>query len=98
MAPAAVTRKAHLSRKSPQEACPEAASLVVKSYWHSEIQVAKEGKAPPAVKNIMAALKESVQAKGGAKMRDVVRKRMSKAAPKEVARPKPRPSPPRSAH
>jgi DNA end-binding protein Ku len=63
-----------------------------------EIQVAKEGKAPPAVINIMAALKESVQAKGRAKVRDVVRKRMSKAAPKEVARPKPRPSPRRSAH
>jgi non-homologous end joining protein Ku len=47
-----------------------------------EIHVAKEGKAPPTVINIMAAPKESVQAKGRAKVRDVVRKRLSKAAPK----------------
>jgi hypothetical protein len=40
--------------------------------------------------NIMAALKKSVEAKGRAKVRDAVRKRMGKAAPKDEARPTPR--------
>jgi hypothetical protein len=42
------------------------------------------------VVNIMAALKQSVEAKGKAKVRDAVRKRMGKAAPKGEARPAPR--------
>jgi DNA end-binding protein Ku len=47
-----------------------------------EVTAAKEA---PAVINIMAALKESVQAKGRAKVQDAVRKRMGKAAPKARA-------------
>ena len=46
--------------------------------------VTKEGKSTPQVINIMAALKESMEAKGRGKVRDVVRKRMGKAAPKEM--------------
>jgi DNA end-binding protein Ku len=65
-----------------------------------EIEVAAAGKEAPAVINIMAALKESVQAKGRAKVQDAVRKRMGKAAPKGDARPasRPRPSGRRTAH
>jgi DNA end-binding protein Ku len=37
-----------------------------------QIEVATEGKAPKEVINIMAALKESMQAKGRAKVRDAV--------------------------
>jgi non-homologous end joining protein Ku len=51
-----------------------------------EIEVTA-GKEAPAVINIMAALKESVQAKGRAKVQEAVRKRMGKAAPKGEARP-----------
>jgi len=65
-----------------------------------EIEVAAAGKEAPAVINIMAALKESVQAKGRAKVQVAVRKRMGKAAPKDEARPasRPRPSARRTAH
>ena len=52
-----------------------------------EVTIAPEGKPAPPVINIMAALKESMQAKGRAKVRDAVRKRSGKAAPKvEVPR------------
>jgi DNA end-binding protein Ku len=66
-----------------------------------QIEVATEGKAPQVI-NIMAALKESMQAKGRAKVRDAVRKRMGKPE-KEEARPsarsaRSRPSPRRTAH
>jgi hypothetical protein len=47
-----------------------------------EIVVASEGKPTPEVINIMAALKESMEAKGRAKVREAVRKRIGKAAPK----------------
>lgn len=62
-----------------------------------EVTAAKEA---PAVINIMAALKESVQAKGRAKVQDTVRKRMGKAAPNGEARPasRSRPSARRPAH
>jgi len=56
---------------------------------------------PKEVINIMAALKQSMQAKGRAKVRDAVRKRMGKPVKKEMARPRasgPRPSPRRTAH
>jgi DNA end-binding protein Ku len=59
------------------------------------------GKEAPQVINIMAALKESVQAKGRAKVQDAVRKRMGKAAPKESVQPaasRRRPSARRTAH
>jgi DNA end-binding protein Ku len=65
------------------------------------IEVETEGKAKPEVVNIMAALKQSMQAKGRAKVRDAVRRRMGKPAKEEEARPRasrPRPSPRRTAH
>lgn len=49
----------------------------------SQIEVAAEGKVKPKVVNIMAALKESMHTKGGAKVRDVVRRRMGKPAKEE---------------
>ncbi|HET7448482.1 MAG TPA: Ku protein, partial [Methyloceanibacter sp.] len=58
------------------------------------------GKAPEVI-NIMAALKESMQAKGRAKVRDAVRKRMGKPPKEEEPRPRalrPRPSPRRTTH
>jgi DNA end-binding protein Ku len=65
-----------------------------------EVVVAAEGKPEAAVINIMAALKESMEAKGRTKVRDAVRKRMGKQ-PKEEARPRTRrsrPSARRMAH
>jgi len=66
-----------------------------------QIEVAPEGKSKPEVVNIMAALKESMQAKGRAKVRDAARRRMGK--PSEEAKPRlrasrRRPSPHRTAH
>jgi DNA end-binding protein Ku len=64
-----------------------------------QIEVATEGKAPEVI-NIMAALKESMQAKGRAKVRDAVRRKMGKA-PREKTKPqpaRPRPSTRRTAH
>jgi DNA end-binding protein Ku len=64
-----------------------------------QIEVATEGKAPKEVINIMAALKQSMESKGRAKVRDAVRRRMGKPA-KEEATPRasrPRPSPRRTA-
>jgi DNA end-binding protein Ku len=66
-----------------------------------QIEVATEGKAPKEVINIMAALKESMQAKGRAKVRDAVRRKMGKPPKAEGPRPRvsrPRPSPRRTAH
>jgi hypothetical protein len=51
-----------------------------------QIEVATEGKAPKEVINIMAALKESMQAKGRAKVRDAVRRRMGKPSAEEKPR------------
>jgi DNA end-binding protein Ku len=58
-----------------------------------QTEVATEGKAPQVI-NIMAALKESMQAKGRAKVRDAVQRRMGK--PSEEDKPRPRASRPRS--
>ena len=61
-----------------------------------QIEVATEGKAPKEVINIMAALKQTMRAKGRAKVQDVVRRRMGKPAKEEKQRPRasrPRPSP-----
>ena len=65
-----------------------------------QIEVAAEGKAKPEVVNIMAALKESMHAKGRAKVRDAVHRRMGKPSEQEKPRPRarPRPSPRRTAH
>ena len=46
-----------------------------------------EGKAKPEVVNIMAALKQSMEAKGRGKVRDAVRRRMGEPAKEEEARP-----------
>jgi DNA end-binding protein Ku len=65
-----------------------------------QIEVASEGKAPEVI-NIMAALKESMQAKGRAKVRGAVRRRMGKPEKEEKPTPRtsrPRPSPRRTAH
>jgi DNA end-binding protein Ku len=66
-----------------------------------QIVVATEGKAKPEVVNIMAALKQSMEAKGRAKVRDAVRRRMGKPTTEEKPRPRasrPRPSSRRTAH
>jgi DNA end-binding protein Ku len=57
-----------------------------------QIEVATEGKAKPEVVNIMAALKQSIESKGRAKVRDAVRRRMGEAEKEE--QPKPRASRP----
>ena len=57
--------------------------------------------APKEVTNIMVAPKESMQAKGRAKVRDAVRRGMGKPGKEEQPRPRPsrpRPSPRRTAH
>jgi DNA end-binding protein Ku len=54
-----------------------------------EVEIAPEGKPMAPVINIMDALKQSMQKQGQAKVRDAVRKRMGKSAPKEEA---PRPA------
>jgi DNA end-binding protein Ku len=66
-----------------------------------QIEVATKGKAKPEVVNIMAALKQSMESKGRAKVRDAVRRRMGKTAKEREARPRAsrlRPSPRRAAH
>ena len=66
-----------------------------------QIEVATKGKAKPEVVNIMAALKQSMESKGRAKVRDAVRRRMGKPAKEREARPRAsrlRPSPRRAAH
>ena len=63
-----------------------------------QIEVATKGKAKPEVVNIMAALKQSVEAKGRAKVRNAVQRRMGKPAKEQPeatprasrARPSPR--------
>jgi DNA end-binding protein Ku len=50
-----------------------------------EVSIGREGKPAPEVINIMDALKASMRKQGQAKVRDAVRKRMGKAAPKEEA-------------
>ena len=49
-----------------------------------EVAPAPEGKAPKVI-NIMAALKQSVEAKGRAKVREAVRKRSGKKIPPAAA-------------
>ena len=66
-----------------------------------QIEVATKGKAKPEVVNTMAALKQSMESKGRAKVRDAVRRRMGKPAKEREARPRAsrlRPSPRRAAH
>jgi DNA end-binding protein Ku len=65
-----------------------------------QIEIATEGKAKPEVVNIMAALKQSMESKGRAKVRDAVRRRMGKSAEEEATprASRPRPSQRRTAH
>jgi len=72
-------------KKMPNEYAKAVKELVCAKVEHRapEIQVADESGKPPKVINIMAALKESMQAKGRAKVRDAVRKRMGKEPPAE---------------
>ena len=65
-----------------------------------EVAIAPESGEAPKVFNIMDALKKSMQAKGQTKVREAVRKRMGKAAPKGQIAPtsaRSRPSPRRTA-
>jgi DNA end-binding protein Ku len=65
-----------------------------------QIEVATEGKAPQVI-NIMAALKQSMESKGRAKVGDAVRRRMGKPSKEKEPRPRPSrpsPSPRRTAH
>jgi DNA end-binding protein Ku len=52
-----------------------------------EVEIETEKREAPKVINIMDALKKSMQAKGQTKVRDAVRKKMGKAAPKRAATP-----------
>jgi DNA end-binding protein Ku len=66
-----------------------------------EVTVGKRDEPAPKVINIMAALKQSVEAKGRTKVRDAVRKRAGKGSPKEAGprtTARPRPGPRRAAH
>jgi DNA end-binding protein Ku len=66
-----------------------------------EVEIETEKREAPKVVNIMDALKKSMQAKGQTKVRDSVRKRMDKAAPKgqvSPAAPRSRPTTRRTAH
>jgi DNA end-binding protein Ku len=66
-----------------------------------QIEVVTEGRAPKEVINIMAALKQSMQAQGRAKVRNAVRKRMGKPSAERKPAPRasrPRPIPRRTAH
>jgi DNA end-binding protein Ku len=65
-----------------------------------EVTIEPEGKPAPEVINIMAALKQSIEAKSRAKVRDAVRKRMGKAKGKPVVvkRSSVRPSHSRTTH
>ena len=49
-----------------------------------EVEIEAKGEQPKVI-NIMDALKKSMHAKGQAKVKDAVRKRMGKAAPKPRA-------------
>jgi DNA end-binding protein Ku len=53
-----------------------------------EVEIETKGEQPKVI-NIMDALKKSMQGKGQAKVRDAVRKKMGKAAPKPTASPRP---------
>src|SRR5689334_9507967 len=54
-----------------------------------QIEVATEGKAKPEVVNIMAALKQSMESKGRAQVRNAVRRRMGKPSQEKEPRPRP---------
>ena len=71
--------------KMPDEYARAVHELVKAKVEHRapEVLIAPDGKPAAQVINIMDALKQSMQKQGQAKVRDAVRKRMGKAAPKE---------------
>ena len=73
--------------KMPDEYARAIHELVKAKVEHRapEVEIAPDGKPMAPVINIMDALKQSMQKQGQAKVRDAVRKRMGKAAPKEEA-------------
>ena len=77
--------------KMPDEYSRAVRELVKAKLEHRapEVIIEPDGKPKAPVINIMDALKQSMQRQGQAKVRDTVRKRMGKAAPKEEA---PRPA------
>ena len=81
--------------KMPDEYSRAVRELVNAKLEHRapEVMIEADGKPRAPVINIMDALKKSMQKQGQAKVRDTVRKRMGKAAPKDDA---PRPAVPRS--
>src|SRR4030095_390582 len=79
-----------------QNLCPDRHNLSRFDRRAPQIEVATEGKAPKEVINIMAALKESRQARGLTKVRDAVRRRLGKPSKEKEPSPRasrPRPSP-----
>jgi DNA end-binding protein Ku len=72
--------------KMPNEYAKTVKELVRAKVEHrmSEINLADDSCKAPKVINIMAALKESMQAKGREMVRDAVRKRMGQAAPERT--------------
>jgi non-homologous end joining protein Ku len=77
------------SSKFELESVPDQFAAAMREYLRAkvehrapEVMIAKEGKPTPKVINIMDALKESMAKQGRAKVREAVRKRMGKAAPK----------------
>src|SRR5262245_28235032 len=77
--------------KMPDEYARAVHELVKAKVEHRapEVQIGPEGKPKAPIINIMDALKASMQKQGQAKVRDAMRRRMGKAAPKEEA---PRPA------
>src|SRR5262245_20553490 len=73
--------------KMPDEYARAVHELVKAKVEHRapEVQIGPQGKLTAPVINIMDALKASMQKQGQAKVRDAVRKRMGKAAPKDEA-------------
>ena len=73
--------------KMPDEYARAVHELVKAKVEHRapEVEIAPDGKPMAPVINIMDALKQSMQKQGQAKVRDSVRKRMGKAAPKDEA-------------
>jgi DNA end-binding protein Ku len=94
------------SGKFEPEKMPDEYAIAVKELIKAQVEqrapemvVGKGGQPAPKVINIMAALKQSVEGKGRAKVRDAVRKRSGKEPPKTAApRTTPRPSARRTAH
>lgn len=89
--------------KMPNEYAKAVKELVRAKIEHRapEVNFTDDSGERPKVINIMAALKESMQAKGRERVRDAARKRMGQAAPKPravIRRAEPKAKPSRTAH